>query len=102
MEAKLISGQTIQIDEEDVLLLQRYPWRAYKMAGKLRVVALVPREGREYREMLQLSRLICGAPARRPIWHKNGDTLDLRRVNLQVGGRDPGLSSANRTTAASR
>lgn len=84
MEATLLSGHTIQIDEEDVPLLKPYPWRAYRLSGKLRVVAPVSRGAGRPRQMLQLSRLITGAPARRPVRYKNGDTLDLRRANLQA------------------
>jgi hypothetical protein len=84
-----LSGHIIQIDEEDRLLLEQYPWRAYEIGGKLRVVAYVRLGKGEERTLLQLSRLITKAPARCPIRHKNSDTLDLRRENLLVGGRWP-------------
>ena len=99
MEATLLSGHTIQIDEKDMPLLELYPWRAYRINGKLRVVALGSRGAGRPRQMLQLSRLITGAPARVPIRHENGNTLDLRRANLLVGGRLTEASSPNRGRA---
>ena len=85
MEATLASGHTIRIDEHDAYLLERYCWRAYRLGGKLRVVALVQTEPGQSRTMLQLARLILRAPPRRPIRHRNGDTLDLTRANLKFG-----------------
>lgn len=94
MEATLSSGHTIQIDVEDQPLLDRHPWRAYRVGGKLRVIAPVDRGGR--REMLYLARLIAGARARRQVRHRNGDTLDLRRGNLEARGLYPCPFSAGR------
>jgi hypothetical protein len=87
VEVTIASGHTIQIDEADAPLLEQHAWRAYSIGGKLRVVTAGPRSADDRRTVLQMSRLITGAPARRPIHHKNGDPLDLRRANLHVGGR---------------
>lgn len=85
MEATLASGHVIQIDENDAWLLDQHSWRAYLNHGKLRVVATIAGKPGQGQQVLRLSRLILGVPARRPVYHKNGDPLDLRRDNLHAG-----------------
>jgi hypothetical protein len=82
METKLPDGTVIQIDEVDIPLLERADWRLDRRTRTPRIASVsgfVRAGGQRY---VSLARLIARVPSSRSIHYRNGDPLDLRRVNL--------------------
>ena len=73
----LSCGNFIQIDEADVPLVRQYSWRIRPGAGKNK--SYVTRSGSIY-----LHRVIAGAGRGDVVDHINGDTMDMRRLNLRI------------------
>jgi hypothetical protein len=69
------------VDEEDYAQLSRFTWRAWTRRGykKARAVSLI--DG----QMNQMSRLVMRVGHRyHHVRHRNGNTLDNRKLNLRV------------------
>lgn len=70
------------IDDEDWPLIRKYHWRAIWSARKVYAVAKV-RENGETR-YLRMHRLILNCPQGKVVHHKNRNTLDNRKCNLEI------------------
>ena len=82
----LIGASAVQIDDRDVGLIDRYPWRVQTVRTKHRtyqyVVAPLYNGGR--RKTLVLARELMHPDQGQVVVHLNHDTLDYRRENLLV------------------
>ena len=74
-------GHKIQIDEQDQVFVRQARWQVRK----------TPRGYTPYSRLpwgwMQLDRLLMAANASEVVIHKNGDTLDCRRENLELINR---------------
>ena len=80
IETRKYGTLTFQIDKEDEYLLTKYNFCAIKSEVGF---YLVKGNGKD-KNFAYLHRLIMDAPKGYHVHHKNGDTLDNRRCNLEV------------------
>lgn len=69
------------VDETDYVWLSRYKWRTLYTRYKAYVVRPVWRKG--YIRWVRMHRVIMRPPQGFHVHHKNGNTLDNRRENLE-------------------
>jgi len=75
-------GRYAIIDPEDYAYLSRYTWRLRKSHSKLYVVRRQVIKGK--RSIVFLHRQLLSASADEEVHHRNGNTLDNRKMNLQL------------------
>ncbi len=86
IEFKLSNGYITVIDEDDYLKIKRYKWHARRCKPDLyaaRTTSTYP-GGRRKVVSIYLHRALLNAPTGTQVDHKNGDTLDNRRRNLEL------------------
>lgn len=80
IETRKYGPLTFQIDKEDEYLLSKYNFWAIKTETGFYIV----KGNGKNKDFSYLHRLITNAPKGYHVHHKNGDTLDNRRCNLEV------------------
>lgn len=75
-------GITFFIDDEDYNLVSQYTWYVVECRSNWYVRRTI-RDGKKFR-VQYLHRLIMNEPKGLQVNHKNKDTLDNRRCNLEV------------------
>lgn len=78
-----IDGYVVQVDEEDAHLFVGRAWRAVKCNEKIYIKWSTSKSGK--RVNVFLHRLIMNAPPRVLVDHRDGDSLNCRRLNLRLG-----------------
>lgn len=78
---KLSRGRVAIIDPEDAPLISPHRW-TFLDAGRGYAMRAYTHEGKKIYQLMH--RLIMAAPAGLEVDHKNGDSLDNRRVNLRI------------------
>jgi hypothetical protein len=85
IEILLTRGKVAIIDDDDFELVShpRYKWR---VEGNTRTASYhaVTRDPYGSSSVLKMSKLLTGAQKGERVFHRNGNTLDLRRGNMQV------------------
>jgi len=72
------------IDDDNYQLVRGYSWQAYLYRHRWYAKTTYSIGGKS-RRTLFLHRLILDAPPRKTVYHINGDGLDNRRSNLEIG-----------------
>lgn len=83
--AKLIpltQGLTATVDDEDFAWLKQWRWQTQHAASCIYAVRHCQKAGVEFK--VYMHRQIMNAKAGEEVHHKNGDTLDNRRENLEI------------------
>ena len=80
----LVDGYIVHVDEEDAYLFDGRRWRAFEQTpGKIYIQWKTTRNKRT--KAFYLHRLIANAPAGSVVDHRDGDSLNCRRINLRLG-----------------
>lgn len=78
---RLTEGKVAVVDPEDWVVLNRHIWRAKLGRGGWYAQCKITRKGRT--KYLYMHRIIANTPPDKHCHHKNGNTLDERRANLE-------------------
>ncbi len=79
---KLTNGMVSLVDPEIWVSINRHGWKAIKSRGGFYAVKTSKRNGKHKTEYLH--RLIAKPAAGYEVHHINGNTLDNRKMNLQI------------------
>ncbi len=87
-ELRLSNGFIAIIDAEDLLKISRWHWHARyckpdRYAARTKTIGS-RKDGSRKTIAIYLHRFLLGAPADLQVDHKNGDTLDNRKRNLEL------------------
>lgn len=81
LTVKLSRGQVAIIDPDDASLILPHRW-TFLNAGRGYAMRSYTQDGKKIYQLMH--RLIVAAPFELEVDHKNGDSLDNRRVNLRI------------------
>jgi len=90
MYIELTQGKWTCIDNSDFQLIREYNWFASKSAYNWYARSSLLMNGKKV--VVYMHRLIVNCPDDKVVHHKNGDSLDNRRSNLEIVDRETNSS----------
>lgn len=92
---QLTQGKFTIVDDEDYPELSKHKWCAKKSAANWYAVRGVWDKAAQTTRIVRMHRVILGYDGRKEVHHKNGDSLDNQRQNIEIKTKKANLQEMN-------